>query len=192
MLKCIKGNSLCGCQSCRVTKLVKEHNLCDCDNCSTKEEDNNKKDSNKEHTVDEDEVEIYSHSAFYNQDIHLSTNDTDLEDVVNIPTSEDDSREEDQPGEGEYCDSTEENNEEDQTEDEDDDETVSPDTSDNDGMHTSGADTDSEADINLLTSEDDRGTYQSGGNDEHNNPNTTRYKDSTLQETVNRQDGARH
>ena len=129
VLRFIKENSLCECQSCRVTKLVKEHNLCDCRNCSTKEVDNERKelkgaiasdkaysrsihtsdhntednettasvstahckycndgeqDSKEERTVDEDDDGTSSPWAPYSQDIHMSTNDTDSEDIINI------------------------------------------------------------------------------------------------------------
>ena len=100
----------------------------------------------------------------------MSTNDTDSEDIINIPTSDDDTRDGDQPGEGKYCNGAEENSDKNQTEDKDDDKTISPDTSYSNGMHTSGDDTDSEDDINQLTSDNDRDRDQSG-------------------ETVNNQDG---
>ena len=47
---------------------------------------------------------------------------------MNIPTSDDNTRDRNQPGEGKYCNGAEEDSNEDQTEDEEDDKTVSLDT----------------------------------------------------------------
>ena len=93
------------------------------------------------------------------QNVHKSTNDTSIEDINNITTSDNDNEEEE--------------------------ESISPNTSYSTGMHTSGEDTDGEDDTNLLTTDEDSDERNQTNQDvEGNNSTEQQNNGTTLQENV--------
>ena len=89
----------------------------------------------------------------------MSVNDTDSEDIINIPMSDDNTEEEE--------------------------ESISPNTSYSAGMHTSGDDTDGKDDTNLLMTDEDSDERNQINQDlEDNNSTEQQNNGTTLQENV--------